>query len=127
MRSTLTIGKAIYTILKPMKRVYALVAEEGTKFPFIRYARTNGYGNKTKDGTYSLTATVEITIAANNYDDSIEWAEQVLDLLESAHGEIAGFNIEDIYMIDSSEMYIENTFIQNMTFSVEFSISNKTL
>ena len=122
MKNTLRIGEVIYARLKQFKNVYPLVADEGTTFPFMIYRRSSGYSISTKDGIYSAVANIDVMIAAQSYEESIELADKVLLQLESTRGNVAGFDIWNIRMVDSNETYIENSFIQELKFSVEFSL-----
>ena len=122
MKNTLRIGDAIYTILKEFKNVYPVKADEGTTFPFIIYRRVSGDNKSSKDGIYSSIANIEVNLVAQSYEESIELAEKVLQKLEAARGPIAGLDIWSIRMIDSNESWIENSFIQCLKFSVEYSI-----
>jgi hypothetical protein len=68
--SSLQIGKAIYTILVKNKitKVFPLVADEGTTFPFIVYKRSGLEPSNTKDRfNYSELATLDIIVAASTY------------------------------------------------------------
>lgn len=121
MKNTLRIGEAIYAILKDFKNVYPLVADEGTTFPFMIYRRSSGYSQSSKDGIYSVVSNIDIMIAAQSYEESVELADKVLQKLETTKGIVAGFDIWKIRMIDSNESYIENSFIQELKFAVEFS------
>lgn len=125
MKNTLRLGEAIYKILKDFENVYPLVAKESTTFPFIIYRRSSGYTQNSKDGIYSVVSNIDILVAATNYDDSIELAEKVLRKMESSKGIYSDFDIWNIKMINCNESFIENTFIQEMTFAVEFSLTNK--
>lgn len=122
MKNTLRIGEVIYARLKQFKNVYPLVADEGTTFPFMIYRRSSGYSISTKDGIWSSVANIDVMIAAQSYEESIELADKVLLQLESTRGNVAGFDIWSIRMVDSNETYIENSFIQELKFSVEFSL-----
>lgn len=127
MKNTLRIGEAIYARLKKFKNVYPLVADEGTTFPFMIYRRSSGYSISTKDGIWSSVANIDVMIAAQSYEESIELADKVLLQLESTRGNVAGFDIWSIRMVDSNETYIENSFVQELKFSVEFSLLDTQL
>ena len=106
---SLQIGKAIYHLLskdsrikeKVGSKIYPLIVEESTTFPFIVYKRTNISPNYTK-GSYSVNESVTV----------------VRDALEGRRGNFAGIEINDIRMISADEEYIEDTFIQNITFDI---------
>ena len=57
-------------------------------------------------------------IASKDYIDTIELADYVRDALEGRRGNFAGVEINDIRMISADEEYIEDTFIQNLTFDI---------
>lgn len=119
--SSLQIGKAIYTILAKnnISKVFPLVADEGTTFPFIVYKRSGLEPANTKDVyNFSELATLDIIVAANTYEESITIAEQVKDILEHSRGTYADITIEEITLDDADEDYLEDTFIQKLTFKI---------
>ena len=122
MMDSLNIGKAIYTILQTSididKKIYPLIAEEGTTFPFIIYKRTGLTPESTKDNT-NENVSVEINIASSNYSESIDLAIKVRKALEHKKGTYSDIAIEDIVIDDATEDYIEDTFIQTLTFKIE--------
>ena len=107
---SLQIGKAIYHLLskdsrikeKVGSKIYPLIVEESTK------------------GSYSVneSVTVDVVIASKDYTDTVELADYVRDALEGRRGNFAGIEINDIRMISADEEYIEDTFIQNITFDI---------
>ena len=122
MMDSLNIGKAIYTILQTSididKKIYPLIADEGTTFPFIIYKRTGLTPESTKDNT-NENVSVEINIASSNYSESIDLAIKVRKALEHKKGTYSDIAIEDIFIDDATEDYIEDTFIQTLTFKIE--------
>lgn len=122
MMDSLDIGKAIYTILQTSididKKIYPLIADEGTTFPFIIYKRTGLTPESTKDNT-NENVSVEINIASSNYSESIDLAIKVRKALEHKKGTYSDIAIEDIVIDDATEDYIEDTFIQTLTFKIE--------
>lgn len=120
--SCLQVGKAIKELLakENITNVYPLIADEGTTFPFVIYKRTSLVPSNTKDRyNYSYLATVEITIAASNYIDSINLAEKIQTLVEHIRGVYNDIQINDTYLIDSSEEYLEDSFTQKLIFNIE--------
>lgn len=120
--SSLQIGKAIYAILAQnnIQKVYPLVADEGTTFPFIVYRRTGLQPASTKDRyNYKEMATVELIVASDNYTDSIQLAEQVKNILEHTRGTFNDIRIGEIELTESDEDYLEDTFIQRLNFNIE--------
>lgn len=120
MMSGLQIGKAIKTILSGIDKVYPLVADEGTTYPFVVYRRSGLYPSTTKDRySFREMATIEVIVAAANYPDSITLAEQVKGKLEHTRGKFNDITIGDILLINADEDYIEDAFVQKLTFQIE--------
>ena len=67
----------------------------------------------------SEVTSVDVIIASDRYDESIEVAELVKDALIGKNGIYSGIKITDIDMISADEDYIEDTFIQNLTFNIK--------
>ena len=115
----LQIGKAIKTILDGMKNVFPLVADEGTTYPFIVYRRSALVPASTKDRySYQELATVEVIAASNSYPESIAVAEQVRQKMEMTRGTFNGINIGEISLTNADEDFIEDTFLQKLTFNI---------
>lgn len=122
------IGKAVYQILsndtkvKEMvgNNIYPLIANQGTTYPFIIYRRTGIEPVTSKDRFIcSEVTSVDVIIASDRYDESIELAELVKDALSGKNGIYSDIKVIDINMISADEDYIEDTFIQNLTFSIK--------
>ena len=121
---SLQIGKAIYNILsndknitnRVGKKIYPLIADVDTTFPFIIYKRTGIIPADSKDRfIYSEEVYVEVVIACDKYNESIEIADLVRSTLTTGK-----YNeIKDIQITDADEDYIEDTFIQNLTFKIK--------
>lgn len=122
---SLQIGKAIYNILSTDERVvekvdnkiYPLIADNGTTFPFIVYKRMSIIPADSKDRfIYQEMATVEVVVASDKYNESIEIADIVREALQGRKGIFDGINISKIEFNDASEDFVDDTFIQNITF-----------
>lgn len=124
---SLQIGKAIYQILhsnedvvaKLQDKIFPLIADINTTFPFIVYKRTGIIPAYTKD-RYSVndTVTVEIIIASDKYNDAVEIASLVRVALQGKNGTFSNIEIEDIRLVSADEDFIEDTFIQTLTFNI---------
>lgn len=120
--NSLQIGKAIYQILNQngITKVFPLVADEGTTFPFVVYRRTGLTPASTKDRyNYSELAVIDILVASSDYESGNNLAITIKDLLEHSRGNYNGINIGDIYLVNATEDYIEDAFIQKLTFNIE--------
>lgn len=122
--SCISIGKAIKSLLVAglsktsiKNKIYPLIADETTTFPFIVYRRSSITTVSDKDYSND-SACIQIMIAANNYAESVELAEQVRTSLVHKKGIIQTIPIEDISLVDGSEEFIDNTFVQNLIFKI---------
>lgn len=121
---SLQIGKAIYHILSNDKdvvdrvqnKIYPLIADVDTTFPFIVYKRTGIAPADSKDRfVFDEDVFVDIVVASDKYNESIE----IADLVRTALLEGSYNSINDIELIDADEDYFEDTFIQNLTFKIQ--------
>lgn len=122
--SCISVGKAIKKLLVDglketdiKNKIYPLIADEGTTFPFIIYRRNSIAPESDKDYTND-SAYIQIMIAANNYAESVDLAEKVRTSLIHKSGTIQTIPVEDITLVDGSEEFIDNTFVQNLMFKI---------
>lgn len=121
---SLQVGKAIYHILsndsdvvdRVQNKIYPLIADVDTTFPFIIYKRTGITPADSKDRfIYSEEVYVEVVIASDKYNESIE----IADLVRTALLKGSYDGIKDITFTDADEDYTQDTFIQNLTFKIK--------
>lgn len=121
----LQVGKALYQMLISDQdvvkavgsKIYPLVADIETKFPFIVYKRNSIQPVTSKDKIiYHSIAYVEVVIASDKYEQSIEVAEYVISALKA--GTFNGLQIKDIALENAEEDYQDNTFIQKLTIKI---------
>lgn len=94
-------------------KIFPLIANEGTDFPFLVYRRASYVPENTKDYE-DEKVTIEIVIAANTYVESLDIANSVADALNGKEDDlIADITIQNLY-----EDYADDTFLQNMTIQV---------
>ena len=121
--NSFNIGKVVLNILlkeladKVNDRIYPLIADETTEFPFIVYQRSGFNPQNTKDNS-DENVIIDLVIAAESYAESIDIAIRVREALEHKRGTFSNIYIEDIIIEDASEDYIDNTFLQSITIRV---------
>ena len=124
---SLQIGKAIYEMLhsdtaimaKLQDKIFPLISEHNTTFPFIVYKRTGIVPAYTKDRyTANESVTIDIIIASDKYNETIEIADLVRLSLEGKKGLYSGIQIEDVRLLSADEDFIEDTYIQTITFNI---------
>ena len=108
------IGKEIYATLKGLvnNRVYPLVAEQTTSFPFIIYHTSASRPVSEKDRTYcDWEFTITIDVVDNSYDNVIQLCDDALDELYKLdeHYDVTVNSINELYQDDAYVREIEIT------------------
>jgi len=124
---SLQIGKAIYSLLnanenlvaKTGNKIFPLISEIDTTFPFIIYKRTSVTPIYTKDYLTEDELTVEVVVASDKYNEAVEIADLVRDSLEGKKGTYSDLTIKSIRMKEADEDYTQDTFIQNLNFIIK--------
>lgn len=127
METSLNIGKVIKDILYQdetlnnlvKNQVFPLIAEENTTFPFIVYRRNSIRKASTKDYVNDEIASVDVVVASDKYSQSVEIAERVRFVLERGEYEGENFSVDNITLSNASEQYMQNTYVQTLTFEIE--------
>ena len=125
--TTLQIGKIIKTLLLSNERlksyigdkVYPLIADNSTTYPFIIYRRSAIEKSSTKDDADDEQVNVEIFIVCDTYEKSISIAEEVRKSVEHRKGTFEDLYIDDIIITDASESFEENAFVQYLTITIK--------
>lgn len=127
----LRIGKVIYELLSKNEelkkvvntKIYPLIADETTSFPFIIYRRTGTVndGNKDYQSEYAM---INLIVVDNEYESSVQIAELVRKAIEHKRGKIADFMVEDITIENAIEDYVDDAFIQELTIKIEIQNEN---
>lgn len=115
--TSLSIGKRIVKDLKNSQefndmfnnRLFPLVAEQGTDYPFVVYRRSSVNIARNKD-IEDDNATLDITVISNNYRQTVEGIEIVRAALEKDR---------DIRIETADEYYSNDGYIQNLTVSID--------
>lgn len=125
---SISISKHIYAklseseALKPLvgDKLFAISTKESTTFPFIVYRRESLIPAYTKD-RYDTgdNAAVEVVVVSDNYLNSLEIAEAVRLSLENKRCKYASFSVIGAKLLSASEDFIEDTFLQRLTFSFD--------
>lgn len=125
---SLSIGKHIYKLLTESEklnrmvgnRIFADSTKTETVFPFVLYKRNSLTPAYTKD-RYGIgdAVTVEIVVASDKYLISVDIIEEVRKALERKRGVYDNFKVVDAKLIGANEDFIEDTFIQSLTFSID--------
>lgn len=119
------IGKAIFELLSNYSgitsitglKIYPVVAPENTTLPAIIYKRSST-PEYTRDGLSMSISDVEITTISTDYEQSVDIAASVFDVLNFYKGPVSGNNIVDIRLTRVEENFTQSAYLQEMTFMV---------
>ena len=120
--NSLKVGKEIYSHLKENKsltdivgnKIYPIIVEKDTNYPFIVYKRSNVIPDYTKDYHFKDYVIVDIICVSNHYVESVEIATLVRESLEDKkYGDINSIRLES-----ADEDFIDDAYIQTLTFNL---------
>jgi len=128
MTHAIKIGKAIYAILSVDtdvnsivgSKIFPLVAENGTTFPFLCYTREGLQPSTgTKDGYVGDLVTFRVDVVAESYNQLIDLADAVRQCLEKRYHASSGLILKETYLSGINEAYDSDTYITQMRFICE--------
>ena len=96
--------------------IYIQIAEENTTFPFVVLKRENLQTDYVKNNVAVDNVDISVNIAATTYRESIDIAEAVRNVLVN----YSDTNIQQCRMISATEDFAENTYIQQLNFSLKY-------
>jgi hypothetical protein len=94
-------------------KVFPLVANAGTTFPFIVYRR-NGYRPYSNKDYTDEVAYIELAVLSDNYIDGVQLADAVGNALNEKETE----TIDEIVIENASEEYNSDTYIQKINLKI---------
>ncbi|MBD5386331.1 hypothetical protein HDR70_00335 [bacterium] len=122
MTDSILIGKHIYKLLSENEelsghisdKVFPIIAEDGTTFPFVIYERNSIKGNYCKDGLIEDEVSFGVMVVSLSYLESIEIAQIIRKIFDKNRllGDIYNCRLEQI-----SEDYRDNAYIQQLNFN----------
>jgi hypothetical protein len=122
----LQIGKVINSLLSGNvdlvaivgDKIYPLIAETETTYPFIIYKRTEVKPEYTKDYHTQDRLTVEIMAASSTYAESVEIADLIRDSIDNKVGIHNEIDIKSMRLVGTYEDIIEDAYVQDLTFEI---------
>lgn len=115
------IGKELNTILTNDtelnkfvdKKIFPIVANAGTTFPFIVYRRSSYRPQSNKDYEDEMVS-VEIAVLSDKYEESVDVANATADALINKKTE----TIDEIRISNIYEDFAEDTYIQQISIDI---------
>lgn len=95
-------------------KVFPLIANAGTTFPFIVYRRSS-YSPLSDKDTLTESVYIEIAIITTNYEQSVSIANDVADVLTPYESD----TIEEIKVTNISEEFISDSFVQKINLQID--------
>lgn len=125
--NSLLVGKHIYKILSENEKlngyvgnkIFPIVAEEGTKYPFIIFSKTGINSSTSKDGLIKDYVTIDIHIVTINYLEGCTIANEVRNLLDCSIYNDDELKITHIRLQNVAEAFQENAYVQTLTFEFQ--------
>lgn len=124
--TSLQIGKTIKELLLSNNnlvgyiedKVYPLIADQSTTYPFIIYRRAAIEPESNKD-MRGEQINVEVYIVTERYNTGIAIAEEVRKSVEGKKGKFGDLTIEDIIITDASESFEDDAFVQTIILKIQ--------
>lgn len=89
-------------------RLYPLVVPLGVdNFPYIVYDTTGSAGDETKDGFVEDTVTVQLSVVAKGYRETLELAQLVRYEIEGKKADYEEFSVKQDGIVQYNDEYIE--------------------
>lgn len=119
---SLKVGKVIFSLLNGNSdltafvnnKIYPIIVEKETTFPFIVYKRNNVIPDYTKDFHFKDNVIIDIICVSTNYAESIEIAGIVRNILEDKRYD----DIQSIKLESADEDYIDDAYVQTLSFNL---------
>jgi hypothetical protein len=125
--NTLLISRDIYTALTGSedlnrivdKRVFPIVAEEGTQYPFLTYNRTSITSYRTKCGIYEDTVNFSVNILTTDYLSGLDIGNLVRKSIEKhLNPSLRDLEYRDIQLVGGTEQFTNEGYVQTLNFQV---------
>ena len=95
-------------------KIYPIIVEKETTYPFIVYKRSNVIPDYTKDYHYKDEAVVDIICVSDKYVESVEIASIVRGILEDKKID----DISSIKLESADEDFLNDAYIQTLSFNL---------
>lgn len=127
----LSISEHIYSVLASSQavaslvggRIYPIATKTEVDFPFIVYERDSVEVSYDKALRRQASTDATVYVLAATHDESLAIAEAVVDALDKREAEYTGFDVTDAWVTGAVESFVEQTYIQQISF--RFQINEK--
>ena len=125
MVNSILIGKVIYNKLATNSditdivgnKIFPLIAEQTTNYPFIVYYRTNIISLiSNKDGFNEDSVNFTVSCVSADYSESIDLANNVRKSLEKRKIDTNDMILNNVHLIGIDESFEDNAYVQRLNF-----------
>ena len=95
-------------------KIYPIIVEKETTYPFIVYKRSNIIPSYTKDFHFKDEVIIDIICVSDDYSESVDIASMVRDILEDKRFA----DIESIKLESADEDFIDDAYVQTLSFNL---------
>ena len=121
---SLSISQHIYAVLSASDelrsyvgdKIFPISSAQTTTFPFVLYKRM-GFELESNKDYEEDTVQVCVSVASNEYKESVAIAEIIRQTLDNKTAEYGTFEVDDATLVDADEDFIEDTYIQKLFFN----------
>lgn len=125
--NSLLIGKYIYKILsenddlknKVGNKIYPIVIEQGTQYPFIIFTKSNVNSSYSKDGIIKDYVTIEIHVVTTTYIEGCEIANIARNLFDCTTYKDDEITIYNSKLTNVSEGFQDDAYVQTLIFELQ--------
>lgn len=130
--NSLFISKDIYSVLTTESsltsyvstKVFPIVAEEGTTYPFIVYKRDSVSSLSCKCGVYEDLVSFTISVLSSEYLQGLEIADLVRNIIQKKlNSSIENHTYRNIQLVGCNEDFTNEGWVQTLNFSVNVEYS----
>ena len=106
---------ALNTIQTTTGKVYPIIANEGTQFPFIVFERQTVSPTVTKDGVCCNDIQVAVKVVTAGYYEGLQVAESVYTAMWSIDSENVTY--ADVQLLNATEEYTNDAYVQTLYYT----------
>lgn len=126
--NSILIGKLIFKQLSSnedlatlvgAKKIFPLVANNDTTYPFIVYARTSLSVEYCKSGIVENTAEIQVLAVSDKYVESLDVANKIRHILELMRYKDDEICVTECKLTSVTEEFMEDAYIQRQVFTIK--------
>lgn len=98
-------------------KIFPIIADNNVTFPFVVFKRNSIQSAGSKDGIYDDVVEFSIAAASTSYFETLTIANVIRSVIEVPHFHNSKIECDDILMTDIEEQFIDECYVQRLSFS----------